>query len=198
MSNEYMVEYISETIVVFNEKIKLFIEEIKCNVDISNLTIFGNLDSVSPLGIMESQKNIREYIYKNQHKIDLKPTEKNNRNKILQHFVSCPDYFAIIICILCDFTLCFSFTDVLNQLQFHRTNPNLWTTDIDVPEMLICACSHFCRAERMFILRNDWTPYTLFIGCDCVEKTKIISPEELKELKKKPNGPKNSVKRKEK
>lgn len=188
----------SRTIVVYNEKLELFIKEMKENLDLTGLFMFDSFDEIMVTNILKTQDEVRVYIYQNQHKLDLQPI--NGRFKIEQTFNSCPDYFAIMLCILGDFTICNCFTDILDQIKRLDHKP-VWEWnghEEQDPVKYLCACSQNCSPENMYFLRNQWTRYNLFIGCNCVTKTKILSPEEVKELQKKINGPKENKSRKEK
>ena len=48
-----------------------------------------------------------------------------------------------------------------------------------------CACGHKVKSNNVYNLINNTTGYNLLIGCDCIDKYKIFSQEELKVLKQK-------------
>ena len=76
-------ETISKIRVIFNEPFKLFIKNLKRNVDLSELFL-QELERVMP-----KQEEIREYIERHQSEFDME------YGTITKNFESQPDFFAI-------------------------------------------------------------------------------------------------------
>jgi len=172
-------ETISKIRVIFNEPFKLFIKNLKRNVDISELFL-QELERVMP-----KQKEIREYIERHQSEFDMEcGTISTNK------FESHPDFFAIMICIIIpDLESYSNFQEVLDSSNKGKWSISLYSSnnsesglDDYASNYFKCACNHCCSPENLFIINNITTNQNILIGNHCAQKTGFIEPEKIKTM----------------
>ena len=161
--------------IVFDEKFKLFINTMK-NVFIDKLEL--SKECRNNIYLADAQEIYRNYIISK--KSDLTLTQ----NKIINQ-----EFFAILVCLILpnidDIT---KFEDVFKNYKkdFIIFDNNLHNCDNTIDRTdTHCACCHLVKGDNVYRFINITTGFTLLIGCDCIKKYKILSDEELKELKDK-------------
>ena len=79
------------------------------------------------------------------------------------------------------------FSDFKTDFQIFDDNLNNFNEnihEIDTPiNNLNCVCGRIIQSNNIYKLLNITTQITLLIGCDCIDKYKILSKEELNALK---------------
>ena len=112
-------ETLSKIRVIFNKQFKLFIKNLKRNVDLSDLFL-QELERVMP-----KQKEIREYIERHQSEFDMEcGTISTNK------FESHPDFFAIMICIIIpDLESYSNFQEVLDSSNKGKWSISLYSSN---------------------------------------------------------------------
>jgi len=162
--------------IIMDDTFKQFIRQLKQEVDINALR-----SSVIEY-ILPCQEEIRQYIYKNQNKI--------NKNISIITKKSHPELFAIFISIICseeELDTMTSFQEVLNISNERGARFDLALYSSENPESIettTCCCNHLCRPQNLFLVRNRITGLYVAIGCDCAEKKKFIEPEKMRKLKR--------------
>lgn len=128
------------------------------------------------------QDKYRDYVAYNQNQL----TVIENKKFINQ------EYFAVLVSlILGNIESIDRFEDIFEN--YKKDFEVMYIGDYDVEQTSEtsevcsshCCCGHSVHSYNTYYLTNLSTGYTLLIGCDCIEKYKIISLEELKELKAK-------------
>jgi hypothetical protein len=130
------------------------------------------------------QNEYRDYVADNQSKLTLIESKK----------IINQEYFAILVSLIFDkFDSIDKFEDIFENYRkdFMVThfgdydfaeNPTEAPSESPVSK---CCCGHIVHTMNTYLLTNVSTGHSLLIGCDCIEKHKILSFEELKELKDK-------------
>ena len=194
----------TQTRLIFNERYMSFIQKAKNELDVNRLKsvklkidINTNMPSNDKNSIMTSipmseilkfQQEYREYIVENQSDFDL----TNNGKIILDQPISQPDFFVLVISLIVDdITNYNSFQEIFDEgfnskKQGDIFKVSLWNEESgDYEESdFKCACSHKCCPENSFHIYNPITEYNIIVGDSCIEKTKIISKEELNKIQK--------------
>jgi hypothetical protein len=171
------MNFINPTIVIFNNRLKAFIEKIKDNIDISRLSYLNYINLIFN-DIFECQKEIRNFISSNKNCFDT----INYKKKL-----SKGDMYAIIILILIDDLneeKYKTFEDVFNELI--RINKSNYEDDIKNIQTSIeyendskCFCGKDCYILNMYYITNNKNNLILITGCDCICKTGIETKDKL-------------------
>ena len=97
-----------------------------------------------------------------------------------------PDFFVIFISILVDdLDKCFSWDDIFVRFEKYKDYNiiiNFQLTEIEenfCGQDSQCFCSHKCFVNNMAIITNIKNNITFWIGCDCCNKTGIITKTEF-------------------
>jgi len=173
--------YENNTRVTFDYRLKLLIQKI--HTEYPKIINKLKIDDYDVL--QDAQKFIRNYYFDNQQEINI-------AGRLTKIYESCPDYFALLCATVADLTKCENWNDVWKQYAFTFDENNRlsrignmyefvnYDPTFDIKQTVNCMCSHWCCAENMSIITNRNTKLKLFIACDCLEKTGIISLYEFK------------------
>lgn len=172
-------KHINLTNIVYDENLHEFVDKAKRDISLENLTSWDiNL-------LMETQEEIREYIRANNSRL----TNTSPKNKIANQ-----DYFALLVCMVCDLKGCYNFNDVFKQMSKKAiidmsNNDDINDIDFDSDDddtfpQTHCACGHKVFCGNSFIISNHITGLNLLLGCDCIKKHKIFSSKEMAEYRK--------------
>lgn len=98
-----------------------------------------------------------------------------------------PNHFGLAIACLSDITPTITNESLLrNSRKFQieniqeEENRNMFGGD-----PIKCICSHIVKPDNMFVIKNMITKRYVICGGDCIEKHKLLTREEVNELKKK-------------
>ena len=161
--------YINRTIVVFDDKLKQAVSDLiqenpkHCITDLSCSNL-GRLE--------EAQHVIREYFKSNRDKLTL-------TGKGAFHY---PDYYALLMAVIADLNVCFSWDNVFNQIP--RGDDNTLELYQELPERDItyCTCAHWCLNVNTALILNPHTRLKLSLGSCCIEKTKITTKYQFRKM----------------
>ena len=172
---------ISKIDIVFNEQFKTFVKKIQEQCKDKLEFINSLIDERVIIGTEEYQFEIREYIIEHQHEINLGKKKTLTENSPHSH----SNFFAIMVSLLVNIDECNSFDDVMENVKRYCIPTNSSTCKEDgILEIFKCACSHYCGVEHLYIMKNDITKRSILIGCDCIEKYELVSPTEMKVMRK--------------
>jgi hypothetical protein len=172
------MDNINPTIVIFNDRLKKFIEKIKDNIDISRLSILQFV-SLIWTDIFKCQNEIRKFISNNKKCFDT----INYKKKL-----SKGDMYAIIILILIDDLneeKYKTFKDVFDELiRINRPNyednirliPTCNEYDNNDSK---CFCGKDCHILNMYYIKNNKNNLVLLTGSVCIYKTGIETKGKL-------------------
>lgn len=162
-----MVKKISIVNIVFNQKLISFAYNTQAKFK-SLLESTIGADKHYEL-ILSVQFLIRIHIIDNQHLIDFTIP---NHKLIIGCKNSMPDLFALYMIISGDISLMSNITDVMSQTEA-GTEVSLFAND-DNEDKDYCVCSHPCYTNNLWCIKNKYTKYNTIVGCDCVNKHKLI------------------------
>lgn len=171
---------------VFDDKLVLFVKEIQTEF-MSELREMSKSNSEYEHdleGGMEIQETLRAYMIKNQHKL----TFASPTFRLSKHPPSHPVLFALFIHIISDISLCHTINDAMLQLDSTALDsPARWFdyNDEGDEKKGVCGCGKKnINIENLYIITNSNTQLRCFVGCDCIQKHKLITKDVLKEFKK--------------
>ena len=176
--------------IYFDETFKVFIRVAQVDMRNELEYITNNIGTGFFYAAQQCQHKIREYIIKNQDKINF------NRELILKEGsnISFPNFFAIFVALTTNETqlnTANSFNDILDTIDkkfFCSLFSNMEEGEVDefmeVEIKSYCCCSHECKAFNNFYIMNQMTGQKIMVGCDCVNKRNLIEPELIKKMKK--------------
>ena len=183
------VEYIT------NDGLKEFIKEVQFifKEQLEDTKVLRTERNYEP--ILETQYEIREYLVKNQRRIQF-----SKQGFILKDraCLSMPSLFGLYLMVLSDVDKVFCVNDAMEQIEkrYFRHMGVAMEAGMDVEEAVFsgedflqinkrCCCSHSCKLANMGIIRNSFTNYYAIIGCDCILKNKLVDREVYNAEKKK-------------
>ena len=163
------IPYINRTIVVFDDKLKQVVTDLiqenpkHCITDLSCSNI-GRLE--------EAQHVIREYFKSNRPKLTL-------TDNVAFHY---PDYYALLMAVIAELTLCFSWDNVFDQVPKNHNNTLELYEELPEKDITYCACSHWCLDVNTALVMNPYTRMKLSLGSCCIEKTQILTKYEFRKM----------------
>jgi hypothetical protein len=177
---------INVTTIRFDENLKNFISRVKDSFDMSQLQSrdFKTLQLIQDL--------IRDRMFNHQNILNFNSPSQ----KLTKSHKSHPNFFALMLSLISDLTKCETWLDVIKQNTF-KNNVTLSGFENEIEDDIAsldkykCACNHICEPCNQYLLSNQYTNLNLLIGCNCIEKNKILNIEDIKELKKRRNFDKN-------
>ena len=139
----------NKTSIVFDNKFKSIIKEIQPQVKV--------IETNEIHVLLDYQNELREYI------------SNKYPNLITNKF---PDWFSVFIALSLKIDDYNSWEEVSNTFD----NNNIFDTSLNFPEGLNykCACSHICKSQNMFIVKNKETDVNILLGSTCIEKNEIV------------------------
>ena len=173
---------INITNIKYDENLKQFISKIHHELprDILTNTDFHNLQ--------DEQEEIRQKMIKYQNMLifnseNIRLTESNKSH---------PDFFALMISLISDLSKCTSWEQLMDQ---NRNNSEVILASFnanfggEVGDLNghRCACNHVCQPQNQYLIQNEYHKKYLLIGCDCIEKNKILNSQQIKELQERRN-----------
>lgn len=174
----------ASTILIFDEKLKNLIYSMKTTIDVDSLVDRNYVNGT------KTQSKIRNYLIENY--LNLNQTEEPKK-KITHEPRFSNERFFWNLCAISDLSICNSFDDVLKQNKQEKAlyldtivkprnyEEKLYILDIDNCK---CACEkNITEIEKLFILRNTTTGLHLLLGCECIKKHNLLSPEDIIKLK---------------
>jgi len=190
----------SEVDIILDRNFKEFIKELKVNKWelIKSISIKClNRNYMDYEEAISEQKKLREYIIKNQHKINFKT------KRVLREGTptSMPNFFFIFACYtLPNIHEVFNFDDVNNKIKTMCEETNFITfceliNSNEYENMEKCCCSHSCKVKNLFLFENKMTKLRFLTGCDCVKKSKLIGESVIDKAIKKQQKIKNEHKK---
>jgi len=165
--------YENNTRVKFDYMLKLSIQKLHRE----HPNIIEKLKSYDYDTLQEAQLFIRNYFMINQKEINI-------AGILTKKPQSCPDYFALLCAVVSDLTKCENWREVWQQYVVGVYKYVSYPENFEPKEKVYCMCSHNCIAENMAILPHQYTNLNLYIACDCIAKTGIISSYEFKKKAK--------------
>lgn len=107
-----------------------------------------------------------------------KPNEKIN-------LTSHTNNYALMIAMISDLSLSADWTEVLKQSQKYILSFNNYHF-YNFKEKRNCCCRHSCLIQNLFLMTNNYSGYSVYTGCDCIEKIIFCGVnDDIKEVKKK-------------
>jgi len=138
--------------------------------------------------LQEEQELIRQIMIKHQNMLNC-----NSENiRLTESNKSHPDFFALMMALISDLDKCNSWEQLMDQnrdnteISLASFNENFGGEVGDLNGHK-CACNHNCYPQNQYLIQNKYSGKYLLIGCDCIEKNKILNPQQIKELKEKRN-----------
>ena len=173
---------INITNIRFDEKLKAFINTVRDELpfDILTSTDFNTLQ--------DEQNDIREKMMRCQDMLNF-----NSKNIRLTESNKChPDFFALMMALNSDLNKCNSWEQLMDQ---NRNNSEVILASFnanfggEVGDLNghRCACNHVCQPQNQYLIQNEYHKKYLLIGCDCIEKNKILNSQQIKELQERRN-----------
>ena len=153
--------------IVFDEKFKVFIQTMR-NKFIGYLEISNGC----PYYVLSvQQERYRDYIAERKDELTLIESKKCINQ----------EYFAILVSLIIPNTDSIEkFEDVFKNYKtdFTVVDNNLYDDENQTQiDKTYCACGHKVKSNNVYNLINNTTGYNLLIGCDCIDKYKILSEE---------------------
>jgi hypothetical protein len=169
MNDEYDKSFISLITIHFDNKLINFIDVVKSY-------LYIDLETEDFCILQQSQKSLFKAFVKFQHLLTFnEPTEKIT-------YKSHRNNFALAIAYISNLQIINSWDDLLGQItwkyKFHTFNFDDFTQEYK------CCCQHLCCPANQYLVINNLTDLLLTVGCDCIDKTGLVNPEDLKDLKK--------------
>ena len=179
-------QVINFTNIKFDKELIKFIGQIRDEVPSHSLTTRGFNT------LQDEQEVIRQKMMKYQYMLNF-----NSENIKLTESNTChPDFYALMLAFISDLSKCYSWDNIIEQSK-DKDKVTLADfeheieDDIGALDGYKCACNHHCFPMNQYLLSNKFTNHNLLIGCDCIEKNKILNKEDIKALKEKRNFDKN-------
>ena len=175
---------------VFDDKLVSFTKDAKLKFNRELIILSQELNEVSRNHVqkcMEIQEAIREYMIKNQYNL----TFVKDTFRLSKRPPSHSTLFALFMCIMSDIDECSSFDDVMYQIDSDNLECSalLLEYEEDDANEGACACGHRVILENIYVINNYYTGLKSWVGCDCVNKNKLVTKEAIQQLK---NNIKNS------
>lgn len=160
--------------------------KLKNFMDVVKNYLYIDLETDNFITLQQSQESLFNAFVKFQDLLTFnEPTDK----------ITCkshPNNFALMSAYISNLESCDCWNDLLGQItwayKFHRFNFD------DFIQGYKCCCQHLCCPEHQYLVINKLTNLSLSVGCDCIEKTGLINPEDMKALKKSRNQNESFVK----
>ena len=125
------------------------------------------------------QEKYRNYVANNQNDLTLIESKR----------IINQEYFAVLISLIFgNIESIDKFENIFENYKKDFTVMHFGDYDVEEPSEICtshCCCGHIVHSCNTYYLTNISTGYTLLIGGDCIEKYKILSFDDLKELKTK-------------
>lgn len=197
---DYHFHYVNETNIIFDEKLKLFIKEMREHLN-------NKFDRHDKSLLFEKQNYAIKYVKSNKSKLTLKNNRLNTK----------PDMFCINICLFINIDLYSSFEkmdikSILTNLRFNKRKifkqikleevdkydsiSDMRYRNIDVIGSLKgeCCCSKKnIQSDNITYCINE--KYSCYFGCDCIEKSNIHTKKAIaKKIKEEVNKEKERLK----
>ena len=181
-------EILNLTTLVFNDRLKAWVSDIKDNYDLSQMQTW-TLDK-----FLEFQTDIRDRFIRTSYEGMLE-----NGSALGKSNKDFPNIYALFILLISEIESCNNWNDVmehvirhtelidyknLSHLTLKTINVNICITTNDTQVKYNCLCGHYVKTH-LYKIRNTKTHLEVWCGCDCIEKSKIISAKALKECKEK-------------
>jgi Domain of unknown function (DUF5710) len=183
----------SEVAFITNERLKVFIKEIQVlyKADLDETKILSEDHNYEP--ILELQYHIRQHLIENQNRIDF----VDKRFRLRDGFpLSMPSLFGLYMMVVSNIDKIDTIKDVMNQFLkrylVHMGKKFTLGLDIsgaifkatEINEKKLCCCSHKCRLDNMYVIKNSFTDYHVVIGCECIKKNELIDKDVIIEAQK--------------
>ena len=177
------------TTIVFDEKLKNFILKAKKNVDLTSL--FTSKSTVDD--ILDTQSELRNYFVEKQYKGML---ENGKILKLNSH--QNPNFYALMLLLISNVEDYDNWGNIMSLIKKQTSltdykskairekigsiliDKNIASTNSE----FICACGKFLCSGEMLKITNIETNMSLLLGNTCINKNKIASTKELRDLKK--------------
>lgn len=185
-------EVLNLTTLVFNDRLKAWVINIKDNYDLSQMQTW-TLDKM-----LEVQADIRDRFIRTSYEGILE-----NGSALSKGNKDYPNIYALFILLISEIESCNNWNDVMEHVKrdtnvveyinlSHLTPCERFETSNDGMVLLNesskikynCLCGHYVKTH-LYKIRNTKTHLEVWCGCDCIEKSKIISAKELKACKEK-------------
>lgn len=189
--DDKLKNFISKILIIFDVKIKkLFdiylifekmMKEKKGKKGMYEKVFFTNV--FQPF--MKIQKEIREYIIKNQYELTIKP-----RVKLTEKSASAmPNFFAIFCCLCVDMNNMISFKNIFEKIKQSDDKQYNYYDDLDeyikINFNCICCCSQKVNSENVYFQYNIDLKRCFMIGCNCAKKNELIEISKVNNLQNK-------------
>ena len=155
--------------IVFNQKLISFAYNTQAKHKLLLESTIGYENTRNYESILRVQKTIRQDIVNNQHLI---PFNDPNHKLMIGCKKSMPELFALYMIISGDISIMRNITDVMIQTEA-GSEVSLFEND-DNDEKDYCVCGHICHTNNLWCIKNKYTKYATIVGCDCVNKHKLI------------------------
>jgi hypothetical protein len=179
-------EVLNLTTIIFDERLKNWITSIRDSYD-SKLRQASTM-----IQSLDLQKELRDIFIRTSYVGMLEnglALGKSNKDY--------PNIYALFMLLISEIESCNNWNEVMThiiryiQLEEYVNLTHLKTTSIerysareifDGKTIFNCLCGHYVKSH-LFKIRNTKTEIDLWCGCDCIEKSKIISSKEMKACK---------------
>lgn len=178
----------SEVKFITNDKLKIFINEIQTIFKAELEETLNAQEGRNFEEILAIQYTIRQYIIKNQHRIDF----FSNIHLAEGDAKSMPSLFGLYMMCVSKIEHIHNILDVMGQVEKRYichmgvkqycgidASAVVFQTD-DIGNKKVCCCSHKCMLNNMAIIKNSITNYHVVIGCDCINKNNLIDKDVIK------------------
>ena len=179
----------SEVKFITNEKLKIFIKEIQTVFKAELEATCKAKEERNYEELLRIQYYIRQYIIKNQHRIDF----SSDITLIDKNPKSMPSLFGLYMMVVSKIEEVNTIVDVMKQIDrrfmcgmgikhycgLDASGVVFQTEDLGNTELL-CCCSHYCNLDNLAIIRNNRTECCVIIGSECINKNKLIDADVIK------------------
>jgi len=163
------MQYLNPTIIVFDDKLKQVVTDLIQENPKHCITSL----KCSNIGLLEeAQYTIRNYFVRNRPKLTL-------TDNVAFHY---PDYYALLMAVIAELTLCFSWDNVFDQVPKNHNNTLELYEELPEKDITYCACSHWCLDVNTALVMNPYTRMKLSLGSCCIEKTQILTKYEFRKM----------------
>jgi hypothetical protein len=173
-------EYLNETHIVFNEKWKKYIKKASL---VFELNLYNTEMSDLIAHYANIQDRMRTYLDKNrQFDIEVSKNLRKQENfafgiSMITYIDDCNNWV--------DVSKKFKITENYNREPITTTENYDDETDFELDATTTnCMCNHSITSTGAYTLLDLYTRKSVMLGCDCIEKTGVITKEELQLLKK--------------
>lgn len=167
--------------ILFDDAYKQFIkkmqQECKTIIDYIFYHMKANPDIIDINIVNDNQIELRKYILEHQNEINF-----GNRTTLRERETnSYPNFFAIFVSLLVDIDECNNFNDIMEKIRKNQKPRH--GTHSDYLKTSYCVCSHTCNTESLYEI--DYIPLkrAFLVGCDCITKNKLVSPDIGKQMR---------------